>query len=124
MAPVIQKAGLKILCIKTPKSHRKKYEVSIHDYRHHNRQPGFRSRLAFDVVLAVGRSFLLMISVRALSGKQPVDDLLRLARNVPTEIHFGYREIGVELLAQKSIEPLAGRSSFKSFSTTDLRDQF
>ena len=80
--------------------------------------------LLLDVVLAVGRSFLLMISVRALSGKQPVDDLLRLARNVPTEIHFGYREIGVELLAQKSIEPLAGRSSFKSFSTTDLRDQF
>ena len=34
--------------------------------------------LLLDVVLSVGRSFLLMISVRALSGKHPVDDLLRL----------------------------------------------
>ena len=45
--------------------------------------------LLLDVVLAVGRSFLLMISVRALSGKQPVDDLLRLARNVPRKSILG-----------------------------------
>jgi hypothetical protein len=124
MAPVIQKAGLKILFIKTPKSHRRKmkYPYTTIDITFASQVSG--QVLLLDVVLAVGRSFLLMISVRALSGKQPVDDLLRLARNVPTEIHFGYREIGVELLAQKSIEPLAGRSSFKSFSTTDLRDQF
>ena len=75
--------------------------------------------LLLDVVLAVGRSFLLMISVRALSGKQPVDDLLRLARNVPTEIHFGYREIGVELLAVQRVEPLGrGAVELQKFFTT------
>ena len=57
-----------------------------------------------------------MISV-GLSGKLPIDDLLRLggdfffALNLLTEIHSsttasGYREIGVKLLALESIEPL------------------
>ena len=62
--------------------------------------------LLLDVVLSVGRSFLLMISVRALSGKHPVDDLLRLDDDFSFALErspgnpffdhrFGHREIGV-----------------------------
>ena len=78
MAPVIQKAGLKILCIKTPKSHRRKmkYPYTTIDITIASQVSG--QVLLLDVVLAVGRSFLLMISVRALSGKPSIDELLRL----------------------------------------------
>ena len=103
MAPVIQKAGLKILCIKTPKSHRTKYEVSIHDYRHHNRhhnrQQVSGQVLLFDVVLAVGRSSLLMISVRALSGKPSIDEGGLASRVFPLPICvISFRETPYSLI--------------------------
>ena len=79
MAPVIQKLKFEPLNIKTPKSHRKKYEVSIHDYRHHNRQPGFEVKsCSLTSHIFAGPVFSPDDHRGALSGKHPVDELLRL----------------------------------------------